>query len=410
MGSKVDKYLNYFVFFLAFPCLNILGNSVTFYLFISIVAKTGFGFFERFKGKNIFYWFLTAIIISTILAPSLERAPWIIAGLKMIIQYFYWISITLFVGYYYSKIDFISVSKWFLYGALFSIFCFYFVPFNLGLGPIRITLQDTRNSFVFSLICCIPFTFLFVRERYSPRIQLVLILIFLLSILATDGRSGGIIIIIELLWVVYLLFPRFSKAARFLMLIPLIFSFIISASSDELKVVAAETVGAINPRLAKLILQEEESEGDLTFDKSWLHRKLMIDKGMEIFSKHPVFGIGINNFKFYDSDLKTYDDFDRLGNETKDWFNRRSAHNSYLQILTETGVFGFIPLLFIFIIPITFLFKSILGGNGNSLEYLPLVGVLGMSIHFYAISALTGAIPWFILGYSWGLIKSNENF
>ena len=64
-----QNLINWFVFFLAFPALSILGNSITFYIFIAIVIKVGSFWKKKFKGKALFLSFVSVIIVSTILAP-----------------------------------------------------------------------------------------------------------------------------------------------------------------------------------------------------------------------------------------------------------------------------------------------------------------------------------------------------
>ena len=100
----------------------------------------------------------------------------------------------------------------------------------------------------------------------------------------------------------------------------------------------ANQVEPINPRFADLL--RGEGDGDLTFDKSWLVRKLMVDKGLEIFKNYPVFGVGPNNFNNFDSKLSTLKEYDRLQGQDPDFFNSRSAHNSYVQLLSEMGIPG----------------------------------------------------------------------
>ena len=59
--ASIQKLINLFVFFLAFPALNILGNSITFYIFILILFKVGSYWKKRFTGKKLF--FLSIIVL-----------------------------------------------------------------------------------------------------------------------------------------------------------------------------------------------------------------------------------------------------------------------------------------------------------------------------------------------------------
>ena len=91
-----------------------------------------------------------------------------------------------------------------------------------------------------------------------------------------------------------------------------------------------------------------------------------------------------------------------------DYYNKRSAHNSYVQLIAETGFTGFLLFLVIILTPLYYLFRTILTKN-ISVSQLPLIASLGMALHFYAISALTGALPWVVLGISWSIIGTLKN-
>jgi hypothetical protein len=42
--------------------------------------------------------------------------------------------------------------------------------------------------------------------------------------------------------------------------------------------------------------------------------------------------------------------------------------------------------------------------------HLPLIALVGISIHFYAITAITGAIPWMVIGLATGVLNlKNKN-
>ena len=66
----------------------------------------------------------------------------------------------------------------------------------------------------------------------------------------------------------------------------------------------------------------------------------------------------------------------------------------------EFGLIGFFFYIIILFRPI-FLFRRNLLKGTLKIEHLPIISLLGISIHFYAISAFTGAIPWLIIGLCW---------
>ena len=193
------------------------------------------------------------------------------------------------------------------YGTVAAIIGFYLLGFEVDLVVLCIDSKDSRNGFVFTLLCCIPIVFYYLYHRYSQTQTYLWLLFFILAMLFTNGRSGAIIIMLEsllLLGVFKRFFRRLSVFFLAIALLPMLLPG--SGDYDQIGEVAAVYFEDINPRLAKLL--KKEGEGDLDMDKSWLLRELMVDKGKEIYNKHPALGVGPNGFKYYDSKLHTLSD------------------------------------------------------------------------------------------------------
>lgn len=400
-----QKLVNWFVFFLAFPAINILGNSITFYILLALLFKVGFFWRRNFYGKYLLFSFLFLVILSSFSAPynMMPRHPGISHTFKMVIQYAYWITAASFFGYYNKSINRILLGQYAFYGLIFATVSFYILPLKFNVLFLEISTAASRNSFVFTLLSCVPICFYYLYYRFGNRKITYFFLLFFFIVLFTNGRSGAIIIILELLFIAAVLNPYWLKILKF-SIVPL-FLLMIFAESTILQSImnnAANSVESINPRFATLL--RGENEGDLTFDKSWLIRKLMIDKSKEIIPQYPFLGIGANNFIYFDAKLNDIFKYDRLTGETMDFWNSRSAHNSYIQIVTEFGVPAFIIFLLLLSVPIfkkTLLFFQ----KGSNINYLPIISLIGISLHFYAISSITGAIAWCIIGMAWGTLK-----
>lgn len=170
----------------------------------------------------------------------------------------------------------------------------------------------------------------------------------------------------------------------------------------------ADFVDEYNPRLATLI--RGEGEGDLSYDKSWLLRKLMIAKAEGIAEVYPWLGVGLHHFTSYDysfhETLRRDPDFRRLRYQSDSFLNVRSAHNSYVQILAETGYLGLGTILLIIFIPVVRLLRRLVFNPNASLVCC--VGLLGISIHYYVISSITGAIGWFTLGVAYFFLENGN--
>lgn len=397
--AGIQSLLNLFTFFVVFPALDVMGNSVTFYIFLYIIFSVGTFWSASFKAKTLLFLFLGVVLLSTILAPHDRiREKTFTSGFIISIQFTYWILLACFMVVFRNKINLYELSKWVFYGVIAAVIGYFVVVLKVGGGGVFINTKMPRNAYVFTMLCSMPLSFYYLMQRYSKYAVYFILLCFMVALLLTNGRSGAIIIMLESIFVFILFNPGLLKFLKVLLApIILLVLFVQSDAVQPYMESFAEQVEPLSPRLASLILGEEE--GDLSQDKSWLHRKLMIDKSLEIFDEFPLLGIGATNFSKFDSELGTFDEdqYSRLGNHDRDWYNNRSAHNTYVQILSEFGAIGLAIFLILLLIPLTHLIK-LLFNNEFKIHHLPLISLMGMSIHFYAISTITGAVPWMILG------------
>lgn len=406
LPRKTQQLINLFAFFLAFPAIDVLGSSITFYLFIGIIIQCGFFWKKSYSGKIFFVGFIIVGTLSTLLSPIPEVYQ-NFNFIKTIVQFYYWIGVASFFIIYFKRIDLYALSKWTLYGLVTYTIAFYVIQINTESSLLSITCTPGRNTYVFVILACAPLSFYFLKDK-KRSVKLLYATFLLTAMLASNGRAGSIIILIELLIITIIIYPALNRLSRGL--IPFFLIVFIFTQTDiyELyKYDIAAQVEPINPRFASLI--RGEGEGDLEKDKSWLIRKLMIDKGEEIFYKHPFLGVGPANFKLYKAELKSFINYDRLQHvDSRKFQMSTSPHNTYLQSITEFGLLGTFFFLFILIKPLFFLLRKLIK---NQLYFIHLfqTGLLGICIHFYAIASLTGALPWFIIGLAWGtMIHTNK--
>lgn len=146
---------------------------------------------------------------------------------------------------------------------------------------------------------------------------------------------------------------------------------------------------------------------DLENDKSYQIRVLMRQKAVKVFKEHPIFGCGPARFKQTDVYLDIPPVLRYGGQET---FMRRSAHNSWLQFLAETGLVGNIP-FYIFLFLITFKgFFSVIRLARQKINW-PMgvyVGFLAMSIHMYTLSGITNTHVWMMYALVASLISLDK--
>lgn len=398
---RINPLLTLFAFFLAFPAITILGNSITFYIFLFITLRMGSFWRKKSKGIGYFFVFLFWLLLSVIAAPysTMPRHPGILSTVLIVIQYTYWIMLAIFFIIYRNSINIFQISKWVFYGCIASIIGFYFANININLIVAEVATKGSRNGFVFTLLSCAPIVFYYVRHRYGGTRAYTVLGFFIVAMFFTNGRSGAIIIMLEGLLIISIIRAGFRK---YIIGGVISLGFLVAVSGtkgfDGFFQSSAVYFDHINPRFANLL--RGEGEGDLTTDKSWLIRELMIDKGKELIKQRPFLGVGPNGFIFYDAKLKSLEDYGRLQNHDEDYYNSRSSHNSYLQVLAEFGYIGFISFILLLFIPLVHFLVRFIRGK-ISFTDLPLISLLGLAIHFYAISAITGAISWFVIGLSW---------
>tara|TARA_B100002052_G_C15886337_1_gene601716 strand:- start:4918 stop:5847 length:930 start_codon:yes stop_codon:yes gene_type:complete len=307
----------------------------------------------------------------------------------------------------------LKLSKYIFLGSNFLILGFYLshssspidIIDNYSLIVIDLNFNYGRNPFVFNLLAVIPINYYYLFKSKTKISNIVIYTFFILIImLLTNGRAGFLILLIELLFIYSILNINFSKYL-YLILIP---ALIISISSveiaEEISDNIAETIQPISPRISELIRGEGEA-GNLDIDKSWLVRQLMIDKALEITKKHPLTGIGPNNFSFYDADMIYLRNYPRLFGYNARFYNSLSAHNSYIKLISEVGLIGFLVFIIIIYRPLNYFLRKIRNGS-VSVDDIPYISLVGISIHFFVFSALAGAISWFVIGLSWALYNS----
>jgi putative inorganic carbon (hco3(-)) transporter len=143
-----------------------------------------------------------------------------------------------------------------------------------------------------------------------------------------------------------------------------------------------------------------------TLDIAARHRLELFEAAVEIFKHYPVFGTGLGMYG------KVLDEYVPI-----EW-NYLHAHNTYLEVLSEMGVVGFLALVWIFAMFFKKSFRIIKNEKGNTRAIL--IGLWGiiaavLVFEFFCSSILVGmqAAPlfWFLLGFtaqSYHKVKSSQ--
>ncbi len=160
------------------------------------------------------------------------------------------------------------------------------------------------------------------------------------------------------------------------------------------------------------IVREKVEERYATFqkldqDKSFQSRQVLIQKGWRMFLDSPLIGAGAGNFRKETVKLELSG---ALRGASQQHLNRKSAHNSYMVLLSETGLAGTLPFILLLVILV---WRGGLAALAlaRQEEFWGLgiyVGFLMMSLHLWALSGLTNTGTWVMYGLVVGLIALTQ--
>lgn len=140
--------------------------------------------------------------------------------------------------------------------------------------------------------------------------------------------------------------------------------------------------------------------------KTVASRQLMVQKGLKLFCQSPIFGVGPARWREVAVPL----DIPNILRQDQGYYNRKTAHNSYIYILAETGLVGAVP------VGAFLLYLAVQGGlatvaitRQGALWALGLyAGFVGMSVHFWVLGGMTGTAPWLMYGLVAATIVAHE--
>lgn len=409
-GLKSQSYLKYFLIFTAWPVFSI-GVSITLFLFAFLISEV-----KRRRGRNYleggsygfkFYVFAAVSLLSLLFAPWDQLEMSLAADVQLQIQYLYWMLVAVFFMNTYQYVNKEEFNKFIFIGLLLHTIHFFFFNVRLPIPFFRTSVS--RNGFVYTVLALWPLASAYIYQQYGrAKGNFSLFLIFFIM-LFTDGRAGVVIILIENIFI----YPIYNKAnaqlIRLVLILTIPLAMIVGPEivNDENREALGNAVAPISSRIGGFI-KGEGSDGDLTFDKSWLTRKLMIEKGREILTDYPFLGVGIGHYSEYHARLESLNspEFVRLTGSVEfdeAYYNHKSAHNSYVHLASEMGILGFVSLLFI-LVPIVFYAVKRLYTMTITRDEIILVSLVGICIHFYTITSLPGTVTWFVIGIAYGVV------
>jgi hypothetical protein len=410
LNNKIIQFLlNWIAFFIAFPVLDVLGNSIYFYFLVILLFYTlkvkGTLFRLNLFSLTLFLLFIIGLI-SSIFHPELGRHVSFFSKFMSVFKYGYWFCISIYFVTWFKEINFYLLSKYISIGLVLHILTFYFLPIKFDLILVSFSTIVNRNSLVFNVITFSGFLAYYLYIKHGSKSVFWGSMFILFSMLFSGGRAGSILGVLLLFLNTSLLSKTINLGLKSFVLVFMFVYMFFTANNETIYNLTspfATYFEKINPRVANLLQGNED--GDLTNDKSWLLRELMVDKTFEILGNYPFIGVGWGNFSNYYANLDemNYKEYERLSHQNNEYLNTRSAHNSYASFAAETGILGFV-LLLIILVPLTFFtIYNYIFNNNMKIMFFVSISFIGMLIHMYAITAITGTNFWFILGIVEGI-------
>ena len=335
-------------------------------------------------------WFWAASFISVAANGLMSEGTDIESGgITILIQYAYWLVVFVITGYLASRGDLLPrMSRWigwavFILALLRLAEALIWGRYGSGGNPEILA----QNSYGMQFSSFSPFlVYLWLSAKNRNKIGLtVIVAVFFIVVALNGSRSNWLATGIGLFLMVMLLLA--VRPGRF---ITTIFLIVLAAAGLYVFLVRF-------PRYSEVILSRADTFSNLEKDKSFEVRKLMNQKALRLFNSSPVFGVGAGRFRLESVPL---DIPDLLDYRSQPYYDRKSAHNSYLSYLAETGIAGAVPY-------VTLLIILSVSGVKQTLRLLRrkqywglavLTGFVQMSAHLWTMSSLANTATWFVYG------------
>lgn len=200
---------------------------------------------------------------------------------------------------------------------------------------------ENHNDYSFIVLQTIPFIFL-ARESTSNAFKRLILLCLLMAscygIFLSQSRGGMLALVLQFVLIAGFTLPRKKK----LIVLPL---------------VVALGVGAI----AVQFHRRAETNGDsYTEEEAKSSRYELWHAGLNMFMHHPLFGVGSGQYPEYSQ---------RYGELSADQFGK-NAHNTYIEVIAETGMAGAICFISMLIAIYKELKLPISGASGGNIEWI----------------------------------------
>ena len=244
-----------------------------------------------------------------------------------------------------------------------------------------------------AIIICIT-AILFLRN-WKSFLLLIVALLLLVSLLFAQTRNTmiSLAVLCVFLFFFLLLYHRtFSIARKNVLLMSAVSLLVVGASLGFLYYLVPQTFDRIIA-----VFSKKGGSGGL-ISSSLISRLLIWHTAVNAFLNHPIIGMGAYSF-WLDSHS-----YSQIPNWLyKDWVQGTSEHQTYLAVLTETGIIGLIGFVIFLFSAIHLAYKSVVISVSEEQKYYSL-GLLLLQVYVAVSMTMTDAWRWGQCGMLWGLI------
>lgn len=378
-----NKLLFWYIFFMAFP-VPLLVYNINFYIFpfLILAFRNRFGFI--FKYRSILQIFAVFFGIGAILSTYDSVYP--NYSLIVLPNYIYWCILVTFLISHANNLNYPVIFKALMGGFVLSIAYYFFLQNGLGLRYLPIFKKLPQNTFAFVGICFAPMIVHYIKKRYGFKWGVIGMLGLTAAAFLCGSRSGSILIFLGTITSLN------ADRLNFVWGIPIIvsislFLFILNASG-----ILPQLIKNMNARTYELIY---DPNAVFTEDRSYLVRVAMIYKGLALYESDPLTGVGLYNFIRIEQRISggfTGDKYVLY----KNIYTRTSAHNSYIHMLAEGGLFLLVP--YILLVSTALLLLLLKYAFLPAYKKSLLFGLMAMSVHLYFVSAIVNVFAWLLIG------------
>ena len=330
---------------------------------------------EIFLFRNKF--FIGFIIFCTYISIRSLFTEQIFISLKSSLLYFRFAIYSLAIIYFLNKdgdalkINYTFYKYTFLFIIIDSLFQVFTGKDLFGLEPNSLNLMRISGPFgdefvlgsFMQKILPIFIYLIFKRREIINKIHIsdyiIIIFSFVIIYRSGDRSALGLILFFSLLF--FLIYKEYRKKMLLIFGIFIIFSTLLSFQNPNIsKRIFIDTIGQLKGEHHKeLIKENDEGEKQKLLIFSF-HHQAHFTTALKMFVANPFFGHGLKMFRFNCKNFISNEKMVTYGCSTH-------PHNTYIQLLAETGIIGFLTIVFLFLTIFLKIIKKILK-NSNSLK------------------------------------------